>query len=101
LHQAIYYENVPRVKELLEQHEDPNRKAFQQTPLYLACYNTNVEIVKLLLNHGADPSVTSGYPRIQNDTPSELVSYMLGECNLSSLQRSGLNSILKVFNGEL
>ena len=59
---------------LLERGADVNtRRNDHQTPLHLASYSGNVEIVHLLLNNGADPEANA-----EGEKPLHRVSY--GEC---------------------
>jgi ankyrin len=79
IHQVSYgeyrsQEDGIRVAQLLlERGADMNtRRKDQQTPLHLACYFGNVEIVRLLLDHGADPeAITEG----DGEKPLHKVSY--------------------------
>jgi hypothetical protein len=58
---AVTHEDKPGVQRLLEQGTDPNEKAHMGwTPLHEAVYVGEVEICRLLLDHGADVNARTG-----------------------------------------
>ena len=59
LHLAILKQDLPRVKNLVEAEgkvNEPQTRQFRYTPLMLAIFTQNMEIIKYLLDHGADPN---------------------------------------------
>ncbi len=62
LHDAAYYGDLERVKELLKKGADPNIKNYEGwTPLHIAASKGHVDIARLLLEHGADPDAEDNY----------------------------------------
>ena len=56
LYDAARDNDAQTVKKLLAKGEvDPDTSDFDRTPLHIACYNGNFEIVKCLVESGADP----------------------------------------------
>ena len=85
-------ENDPRkhMWEISDPDHPINRRGFnRQTPLYVACKHGNLEVVKLLLNWGADPTYQSGV------SETEL------ESNLTVAVRWGHLSILETLLNEV
>lgn len=73
LHTASYYENVEAVKIILK--HDKSIVNYQSdidgwTPLHDAVLKGNVQIVKILLENGADPRV----PNFKNETPIDMAT---------------------------
>jgi ankyrin repeat protein len=59
MEEAINTEDIEMVKELLEQGYDANSKNADGRPLIFL--SENLEILKLLLDYGADPKLTDEY----------------------------------------
>jgi len=69
LRRGIEHAQVERVRNALDRGADPNwkyspHKYDRPTPLVLACFSGNLEIIKLLVESGADPFVT--FPTSRN-----------------------------------
>jgi hypothetical protein len=63
LHQAVLQAHLQQVKDLLadtKAHNPNERDQLGSTPLHLAVSADNIEIVKLLLAHGANGNLTDG-----------------------------------------
>jgi ankyrin repeat protein len=60
LSEATEYGNVQAVDRLMLRHADPNLIAgdFKETPLYIACRRSNLQVAKSLIAGGADPNLT-------------------------------------------
>lgn len=55
LHVAICKGDVLSVKKIIEYGADVNKLVKDMSPLMLAAHYNNIEIIKILLNHGAEP----------------------------------------------
>ena len=73
--------SVLEIKELLEIGVDPNQEYNSITPLMVACRNDDLEMIKFLVEHGADVNIGN----FKNDTPLmyssniEIVTYLVEE----------------------
>jgi ankyrin repeat protein len=63
---AVQSEDVQRVQQLLEENEEENHNLVDQrnehshAPLHIACTTGNMELVELLISHGADVNLRGG-----------------------------------------
>ena len=75
LHLVLQAQNLPAARVLLAAGADPNATHFQQhPPLYYAVSSVgSLEMVALLLDYGADPSVPSQHAGSQGDTAAHHV----------------------------
>ena len=48
----------------------PERSELDCTPLHIACQNNNIEMVKLLLDEGANVNAKSGEPEVDLIVPN-------------------------------
>ena len=95
LYEAVYRNNVSEVRSLLEQGADPNHQFYwsdewrEFPPLHMACFVGNLEIVMMLVDHGAPTDKADGR---SNSLPlhwacweghKEVVQYLIQEvkCN--------------------
>lgn len=69
LYRAVAYRHTYIVEWLLSVGADPNLRESDRnwTPLMVACYQVNRDIIVLLLNHGADVNAVSTSPAYTND----------------------------------
>nr|KAG5713091.1 hypothetical protein BaRGS_021885 [Batillaria attramentaria] len=75
LHDAISWENVEVVRELLERGANPSVRGGEGSlPLRLAAMTGNVEIAKLLLSAGADINGQEGYDELTEEELEEELS---------------------------
>lgn len=86
LHKAIAAKNMEAVLKLIEQGEDVNQVSDiyeygEGTPLAMACFNCDYEMVEVLLGAGADPSLRSGNGTIA-------MSWLMMPRNLNDLNKA-------------
>lgn len=103
LNTAILEGNIKMVKFLLEEAKmDPNNLSRDiPTPLYCAMYVKNTEMIKFLLDHGADPNLMDwhGYSPIDIATP-ETKDILIKGGAYNSKAHYAINNIMQIMEKE-
>ena len=116
IHKAAYHGELQKVRDLLQKRANPNaRDSFGGTALHAAMFQKNMEVVKILLDHGCDINAQgtgNGYTPLHdavwadNEEALKLLLERGAKTNLkgkdgltpyAKSQKEGKTKILKIF----